>query len=307
MEHLGTKPGEFPVTERSAASLVRLPLFPHMTEAETAYVIDATSKFFLGGNVIQAPVYHAQARTEAEEETLDFSLVLPCFQEEGHIKNSLDEILRTLDRLQISYEIILIDDCSRDSTTEKIREYQMSHPEHRIRSAFHKKNCGRGATVMEGMRMAKGRYVGFLDIDLEVHAHYIPAALLKLQSGVADVVIADRSYQNPILFLHRTLMSYGYRWLVRSILHIPVMDTESGFKFFVRREILPILGKCQDMRWFWDTEITVRSYDAGLRILSLPVLFTKRQEKKTTVKFFHDSWRSLSALIQFKKLREVKQ
>lgn len=304
-QHLGTKQGEFPVTERCAASLVRLPLFPHMTEEETAYVIDATTKFFLGGNVIQAPVYHAQMQTEAKEETLDFSLVLPCYQEEGHIKNSLDEILRTLDRLQISYEIILIDDCSRDSTAEKIREYQMLHPAHRIRSEFHEKNCGRGATVMEGFRMAKGRYVGFLDIDLEVHAHYIPAALLKLQSGVADVVIADRSYQNPILFFHRSLMSSVYRWMVRSILCIPPMDTEAGCKFFIRREILPVLDRCEDKHWFWDTEVSVRSYDAGLRIQSLPVLFIKREEKKTTVKFFHDSWRSLKALLRFRKERKA--
>lgn len=300
----GYKPEDMPVSEWVSKAMVRLPLFPHLAETDARYVVDVVQKFFTGADVVQSPVHRSYAgKAESGDYDLDLTLVLPCYQEEPHLKKSLTDILSILDKSKLRYEIILIDDKSKDRTAECIREFLVTHPNHRLQAVFHSDNKGRGATVTEGIRMAKGRYVGFMDIDLEVNAHYLPAAILPLQNGQADVVIADRSYKNPILFFHRTMMSNVYKWLVHHLLKIPFMDTEAGFKFFVRNKILPVLDRCQDPHWFWDTEVSVRSYDAGLRIHTLPVLFLKRDDKKTTVKFFKDSWRSLKALMLFRKTR----
>lgn len=305
-EHLGTKEGSLPVTEKMAASIVRLPLFPHMKPEDTEYIIDVTNKFFTGGNVIQSPTNTAYAKKDtASKGTLDFSLVLPCYREAGHLKPSLDDIIHTLDRLNLTYEIILIDDKSPDDTVERIKEYKTTHPNVDIRTIFHETNMGRGATVTQGIREAKGTYTGFLDIDLEVHARYIPAALLALQRGECDMIIADRSYKIAPLFWHRTLMTGTYKWMVRTILNTPAFDTEAGFKFFRRNAILPVLDQCADPHWFWDTEVSVKSYDNGLRIQSLPVLFLKNPDKKTTVKFFIDSWKSAKALLKFRRQRKA--
>lgn len=303
-EKYGYKAEDLPVSERASQSMVRLPLFPHLAENDALFIADVVRKFFTGTEVVQSPVQRSYVgKVEDSAEELDLTLVVACYQEEPHLKANIREVLEVLDRTRLKYELIFIDDCSRDRTAECIREILATHPHHRLVSVFHQKNKGRGGTVTEGIHLAKGKYVGFIDIDLEVHARYIPACLLPLQRGEADVVIANRFYHTHLGNFHRIAMTAVYRWLVRKMLGIPSMDTEAGYKFFRKSAILPILEKTKDQHWFWDTEISVRSYDAGLRIHSLPVLFVKNPEKKSTVKFIPDSIKSFKRLMAFRKER----
>ncbi|HLD08325.1 MAG TPA: dTDP-4-amino-4,6-dideoxygalactose transaminase [Candidatus Peribacterales bacterium] len=303
-EHFGTKQGQFPVTERIAESMVRLPLFPHLDAEERDYVIEQVLRFFHPKSTHSK---RAHERTELVKEKKgdapDLSLILSCYNEEGIIQKGVSEILSVLDHSALRYEIILIDDGSKDRTPECMREIATRYPHHAFRMEFHEKNQGRGATITEGIRIAWGRYVGFIDIDLEVHARYISALLLPLQQGEADVVIAHRNYKLYFFALKRHFMSLGYRWLVRFLLHTPPMDTEAGYKFFRRETILPILMRVKDPRWFWDTEICVRAYDAGLAICHIPVLFVRDRKKVSTFKDVRDSVRSIVALWKFRQGR----
>jgi hypothetical protein len=65
---------------------------------------------------------------------------------------------------------------------------------------------------------------------------------------------------------------------------------------------LPILDQIQDQRWFWDTEIMVRSYLNGLKIIEIPTLFIRRFDKQSTVNTLSDSIEYLIQLYRFKKL-----
>ncbi|MDD4319307.1 MAG: dTDP-4-amino-4,6-dideoxygalactose transaminase [Candidatus Peribacteraceae bacterium] len=301
-ERLGTKPGQFPVTERVADTIVRLPLFPQMTEEQCDRVIDAVKSFFHPAHIpVSRPAAAVQGGAQGEQ--VDLTLVVPCYNEEGHLHQSLDEVMRILRRLSLRYEVLLIDDCSRDGTADRIREYVALHPSLPLRAVFHGKNAGRGATVTEGVRLARGRFVGFLDIDLEVHAKYLPSTILRLLQGEADMVLAERSYKMHLFVLPRLITTGGYKLLVRMMLGTPPLDTEAGYKFFRRDAILPVLECTRDPHWFWDTEVTVRAHDAGLRIRHEQVLFTRKKEKKSTVRFPRDIWRSFIALLRFRRQR----
>ena len=240
-----------------------------------------------------------------ETDVPDVSIVIPCYNEAPHVKRNLDQILSVLDGMQMKYEVILIDDCSTDETRLRIREYVITHPYHRIRSVFHENNCGRGGTVSEGIRIAHGRFVGFLDIDLEVHARYIPAAIIALERGQADMVLAERFYRFRLVSWKRWLMSRGYRSLVQRLLGTPSLDTEAGFKFFRREAVLPVLDRITDQHWFWDTEVTVRCLDANLRLHVEPVLFDRDTHKQSTVRALRDSWRMLWKLVSFARERKA--
>ncbi len=303
LERLGTRPGQCPVTERVAASLVRLPLFPHLKHEDVDYVIEQVHAFFQPGEKAPTALSYGTSKTRESGEALDFTLLVPCYNEAPHLHDSLNEILPILDRMELEYEIILIDDCSRDETVDRIKEFLTLHPRHRLRAVFHTQNAGRGATVTEGIRMARGRFVGFMDIDLEVHARYLPAALLPLLRGKADMVLADRYYTFHILAVKRYFMSKIFRSLVQRMLGTPSLDTEAGFKFFRRDAILPVLDKVEDRHWFWDTEITVKALDSGLRIHNEQVLFDRKENKMSTVRAFSDSWRSFKALLKLRKRR----
>lgn len=227
------------------------------------------------------------------EPTLDLSVVLPCYNERVVIEESTAEIVRVLEGTRLSWEIIFVDDVSKDDTVA--RAERLCAADDRLRLIRHARNTGRGRTATDGMRAARGKIVGFLDIDLEVPARYIPPAVQAIRAG-ADVVCAWRIYLPNLPLLHREILSKGYSRLVRAQLGLPLRDTEAGFKFFDRSRILPILDQAHNPGWFWDTEVMARAYFAGLRVVELPAVFVKRNEVPTTVRLIPDTieyWRQL--------------
>lgn len=227
------------------------------------------------------------------------SVILACFNDELSIKDSTKRIVKILDATKYDYELIFIDDASIDRSKQEIERVKKTYPNKIIKTIFHEKNLGRGATVKEGILNAKGDIVGFLDIDLEVSENYLLAFVLAIESG-ADVAIGSRIYRIHLSTFHRHLGSVIYPFLVRKILGLPLKDTEAGYKFFNQRKILPIVKQTVHSGWFWDTEIVARAFFSGLKIDSIPVLFIRRPEKKSSVKFFHDSLIQFTKLIQFK-------
>jgi glycosyltransferase involved in cell wall biosynthesis len=244
---------------------------------------------------------YADARSTDLRTDFNLSLVLPCYNEASHFSDSIVEIVRTLDAAELEYEIILIDDRSTDATAQQIRSYLSSQPKRNIRAYFHDTNQGRGATVAEGIRRANSTYVGIIDIDLETPPQFIPAALDALVSDSTGMVLGNRKRGRALESPLRFVMSIVYRWLVRLLLKTDSLDTEAGFKFFRRDLILPVLDEVQNSHWFWDTEITVLAQAKGLRIYSLPVTFSRDLTKQSTVRPFHDSWRSFASLLAIAK------
>jgi glycosyltransferase involved in cell wall biosynthesis len=230
----------------------------------------------------------------------DLSVVIACYQEEEHLVESVHTLRKTLDGLGRSYELVFVEDKSRDRTAQLIRELIADRPNER--AVFHEHNQGRGATVTEGFRLAKGRIVGFLDIDLEVHCKFLPGVLAAIDAG-ADGATAYREYTVEARFtsLLRAVLSDGYRRLFQWSFDVPFRDPETGFKFFVRDRILPVLDKTRDPGWFWDSEIMVLAHMAGLRVVEVPARFQRRADKTSTVRIWRDIWRYLLAIRAFKK------
>lgn len=218
------------------------------------------------------------------------------------LRGSIAELIDVLEmtRYHQSYELIFVDDCSRDTTVQIIHELMEKYPQVNTRLIRHEKNTGRGRTVTDGLMAAKGRIGGFLDIDLETPAHYIPAAVLEIERG-ADVVSAHRIYKFMWRTLHRHVISVGYHKLEASVLRVPLQDTEVGFKFFNLETAKRVLAECHDNGWFWDTEVMARSYFAGLRIVEIPTLFIKRYDKQSSVRIVHDSVEYFAKLWRFQR------
>lgn len=233
---------------------------------------------------------------------IDLSLVLACYNEGEVLSKNLGEIKETLGNTKYSYEIILIDDCSKDNTKQKIKDFAKNNSN--IKCIFHEKNEGRGKTITDGIKEAKGKIVGFIDVDLEIGPHYIPPLVQAIKEG-NDVAIAYREYiVNANTLFYRWIAHKGYRFLVKKLLKAEIKDTETGCKFFNRKKILPILDEIRDKFWFWDTEIIIRSYYKGLKIKEIPVIFIRNPSSPSTVKFFRDIKRYFMNLMKFR--RELK-
>ncbi len=228
------------------------------------------------------------SRDPQPAEPVDLSLVIACYNESSHLEESVREVIATLDRSVWRYELIFIDDCSTDDTRAVIDRVVAAWPRHRLRTAHHDRNTGRGRTVTDGLRLARGPIAGYIDIDLEVHARYIPCMVRAIEEG-ADIASAHRIYKFVPSLLFRHVLSRGYHWLSHWMLGLDVADSEAGYKFFNRERILPVLEETRDPGWFWDTEIMARATRRGYRIRELPCLFIRRTDKKSTVRVFRDS------------------
>lgn len=229
----------------------------------------------------------------------DLSLVLACYNEAETFSQSVKNIISVLDKTDWTYEIIFVDDKSTDNTVQLIKQVLKKYPRKHLSAIYHETNQGRGKTVTDGFFKAQGRVVGFIDIDLEIPAWYIPRAVEAINAG-SDAAIGWRVYDINFKGLIRWLASKGYMWLRAKLLDINLKDTESGFKFFSREKILPVLKTCQDPHWFWDTEIVARSLRAGLNFSEIPVVFIRRYDKASTVKLLPDTIDYLKKLIHYR-------
>jgi glycosyltransferase involved in cell wall biosynthesis len=228
------------------------------------------------------------------------SVVLACYNEEEVLAGSFEAIKDTLDDLGRPYEILFVDDLSRDRTREIIRKIADAHPALDIRVILHERNQGRGATVTDGFRAARGEIAGYLDVDLEVHARYIPSLVRAIEKG-ADVATVRRIYAFQLRSIDRYFMSRGYSFLVRKLLGVPIHDTETGYKFFRRERLLAVLDEIEDGGWFWDTEYMVRALRHGLRLEEIPGAYVRRRDKTSTVSGLRDSAAYFAKLVRFRR------
>lgn len=230
----------------------------------------------------------------------DLTLVLPCYRETPVFIGSVDLIVSVLDNSRLTYELVFVDDGSTDGTVELIEQTVRTHPK-TMRALFHSANTGRGKTVADGIAAARGSVVGYIDIDCEVSPVYIPYIVRMILENRADVVVGERIYRSSFGSLLREILSVGYKRLVRSLLPTGLIDTESGYKFFNRKKILPVVAKTRDPHWFWDTEIIVRSRLAGLRVTQKPVLFLRRFDKQSSVHIVSDTVAYLRSIVRLRR------
>lgn len=228
---------------------------------------------------------------------IDFSLILACYNEGPTLLQSLERIKEVLDNTRYTWEMICINDASKDNTLKEIQEFAKKRPN--IKIFNHKENIGRGGTVAEGIFQSQGRVVGFIDVDLEVSPVYIPELIRAIDKGV-DIAMGNRIELGGLSAFTRWIASKVYTILVHLLLDLPFKDTETGYKFFSRRKILPVLKETENKKWFFDTEIIARSYRKRLKIKEIPVLYIRRPEKQSTINLIPDSLEYLKSILMFR-------
>lgn len=228
----------------------------------------------------------------------ELSIIIPCYNEGATFEKSVQKIVNEIKKLKKTWEIIFVEDKSLDNTKDVVLRFTKKIKN--CRAIYHYRNQGRGNSVADGLKVAKGEICGYLDVDLEVSEKYVPIFLKEVEKG-NDLVTGKRFYEGGWKNLTRLLLSRVYALAVKMILNLPVDDTEAGYKFFNKKRILPILPKIKSKHWFWDTEICVRAYLSGFNISQVPVLFKRRHDKKSTVKLIPDTLDYINNLIRLKR------
>jgi len=230
---------------------------------------------------------------------MDLSLVIPCYNEAPHLRDSVAALREVLEGTGADYEIVFVDDCSVDGTRELLREICATTP--RCRTIFHEFNRGRGGAFKTGFAGTSGRVTGFIDIDLEVPAHYVPPLMNLIDHHGVDVATGYRHYLlRQTLALHRVLLSWVYRGMLNVLVGWDIKDSETGCKFFRRETAAGVVVQSEADGWFWDTEVMARAILADLRVHEMPVLFRRRWDKRSTVRLGRDIIDYLAELHRFR-------
>jgi len=205
----------------------------------------------------------------AAEARPELSLVYPVFDEEENIGVLLNESLRLAPRLSPDFEIIVVDDGSRDGSARIIEERRRADP--RIRVVRHLSNRGYGAALHAGLREARGEFVFFSDADLQFDLEEL--ATLLAHAREFDIVAGYRRHRRDPW--PRRLIGWSWSALVRMLFDLQVRDIDCAFKVFRRHVIdaIPI----ESIGAFINTEILVRANKARFRIHQVPVTHRRRR------------------------------
>lgn len=227
------------------------------------------------------------------------SLIIPAYNEEARIGKSLDRILRFLDSQRYIFEVIIVDDGSRDRTAAIVEQRFGKHPA--IKLQRQPANLGKGMAVQQGMLLGSGDYLVFSDADLSVPIEMLPAFINPLENQ-SDLAIGTRQKSGAVIEVHqprhRELMGMVYTKLSSWILGVRVSDFTCGFKGF-RRDIARDLFSRQRLNnWSFDAEILYLAHRKGYRIAEIPV--TWRNDDATKVRLWKDVLTSFFGLLQIR-------
>src|SRR5665647_1215247 len=156
------------------------------------------------------------------------SFVVPAYNEEGFIEDTLSTLEAIIKNKKLPYEIVVVDDGSLDGTLAKVARYAKRNGHVRVIS--YAKNIGKGHAVKTGFMEATGDIVVFADSDMEINLETISIYLEALKGG--DIVIASKRHLDSRVEvpLIRKILSISFNGLVRLLTGVPLNDTQSGLK-----------------------------------------------------------------------------
>ena len=198
-------------------------------------------------------------------------MILPAYNEEDCIKEVISETAKVLSEVTDKWEIIVVDDGSKDSTFA-IAE-RISKSDKRIRVLSYGKNMGKGFALKYGFEHSRGDLVVFMDADLDLHPRQIKNFIEIMEKENADVVVGSKRHpESRINYpLRRRVLSDAYFLMVKLLFNLNVKDTQVGLKLFKREVLRDVMPRILVKRYAFDVEVLANAVRRGYKIVEAPV------------------------------------
>jgi len=218
---------------------------------------------------------------------MHLSVVIPAYNEEKRIGKTLREVNRYLEKQNYEYEILVVDDGSKDDTV-KVAEALASEIKN-LKVLGYGNNQGKGYAVRFGLSKATGEYRLFTDADNSTSIDQIEKMWPYFEKGF-DIVIGSRDIKGAVLnppqpWIRNFILGEGFKLFRKTVIDLwGIEDTQCGFKCFSRRIIDEIIPKCRISRFAFDPEILILAKRAGYKIKEIPVYWKNDLESKVKFK-----------------------
>ena len=214
------------------------------------------------------------------------SVVIPAFNERERIEGTLMRVIGYLEARGYDFEVIVVDDGSRDDTVSKVEGVIRDKAGVRLISGDHR---GKGFAVRQGVLAASKARVLYSDADLAVPLEEVEKLLDRVDAGF-DIAIGSKNMPGSHVLnrpLLRDLMGRALNLLVRRLLFDGFRDTQCGFKCFTREAARDLFGGLRSDGFSFDIEILGLAKRRGYRISEVPV--TCIHHPFSTIKPLRDS------------------
>jgi dolichyl-phosphate beta-glucosyltransferase len=216
---------------------------------------------------------------------LDLSIVIPAYNEERRLPNTLASIRAYLQNRPYRAEILVVDDGSTDRTPEIVTACRKKYPG--LRLVSNGRNRGKGFSVRHGMLEARGEIALFSDADLSTPIEEADKLLAALREEGYDGAIGSRAVDRSLIEVHQSAIreqaGIFFNRLVRWITGIEFSDTQCGFKAFRRERARIIFEQQRVERFGFDPEILFLAKRHGLNVAEVPVRWSHDSGSKVNV------------------------
>jgi len=202
------------------------------------------------------------------------SASFPAHNEEDNVGPMLADLLAALPDFAERFEIIVVDDGSRDRTFERASEVAKQDP--RVRVVRHEVNQGYGAAVWTGLTSGTLDYAFFTDGDRQFDVRQIGELIPYVDDY--DVVVGYRVNRQDNAV--RKLNAHAWNWLIRLLLHVPVRDVDCAFKLFRRSALQGV--RIESGGAMFSSELLARLVARGSRVVEVPVKHLPRETGRSS-------------------------
>jgi len=200
------------------------------------------------------------------------SIIIPAYNEVNRIFSTLTSLSEELSHVNFEYEVIIVDDGSRDQTQDIIQSFRAQIKN--LMVIKNEENRGKGCAVKQGMLAAHGTWRLFMDADNATPFSEFTKMLPSLDTDHA-ILIGSRNIKGSVILTpqpwHRKILGRGGNFFIQFLFSLDISDTHCGFKCFREDAAQKIFSQAKINRWTFDDEILALAKKMGYPIKEIPV------------------------------------
>jgi len=217
------------------------------------------------------------------------SIVIPVYNEERNVDALMTDLRAWAEAQTIDLEAIAVDDGSNDRSAALLQRRAEAWPA--LRVLAHERNHGMGATLQDGTRAARGKYIVWMMADRSDRFDDIRNMLTMLEQGY-DLVIASRAMRGGDygeLGRGKSFFSHAYSWTARLLFGMAAHDITNAFRGM--KATLPAALDLRSRDFAISPEMAIKAHRAGARIAEIPTVYRYRQEGRSNFRLLRMGWR----------------
>ena len=223
------------------------------------------------------------------------SIVLPCYNEQGHVIDEVKRICATMDASGYDYELLAIDDASTDHTLDRLYEAAPRFP--RMQVVHFHRNGGSGVVRRIGTQRARGKIVVWTDADMTYPNERIPEFVRMLdEDATVDQIVGARTSEQGTYKMFRVPAKWFIRKLAEALTGAKIPDLNSGLRAFRREVALPYL-RLLPPGFSCVTTITVAFLANQHDVYYVPIEYSKRAGR-SKFRFITDAYRYILQVLR---------